>query len=148
MDQQSKIGFTYPVPAIGVVVVHDRRILLVQRRKPPYLGLWTLPGGKIRWGETMLAAAEREIWEETGLIVKAECTLDAIEIMDEAHAAPTFHYIVIDIRARYLGGEIVARDDALAVGWFSEREWRELQLDVKTKALLVRLASKSELLLD
>lgn len=144
MDEQSKTGFTHPVPAVGVVVVHDQRVLLVQRRKPPYLGLWTLPGGKIRWGETMKAAAEREIWEETGVVVKAECTLDAIEIMDEANVPPAFHYIVIDIRARYMGGEIVARDDALAVGWFSEIEWRELPLDVKTKALLVRLASDGE----
>ena len=141
MDEQSKTGFGHPVPAVGVVVVHDQCVLLVQRRKPPYLGLWTLPGGKIRWGESMRAAAEREIWEETGIVVKAEFALDAIEIVDEGNAVPAFHYVVIDIRARYVSGELVARDDALAASWFSESEWRGLQLDLKTKALLGRLGS-------
>lgn len=54
---------------------------------------------------------------------------------------PAFHYVVIDIRARYVSGELVARDDALAASWFSESEWRGLQLDLKTKALLERLGS-------
>lgn len=41
--------------------------LLQQRRKHPYFGFWGFPGGKIRWGETIMQAAGRELHEETGL---------------------------------------------------------------------------------
>jgi 8-oxo-dGTP pyrophosphatase MutT (NUDIX family) len=45
----------------------QRQYLFQERLKNPYYGFWGLPSGKIRWGETIVAAAERESLEETGL---------------------------------------------------------------------------------
>ncbi len=46
------------------------KVLLVQRAKAP-VGLWSLPGGQVEWGETALAAAERELLEETGITARS-----------------------------------------------------------------------------
>lgn len=60
-------------PKSAVILVVERsgdtgQLLLLQRRKKhPYFGFWGFPGGKIRWGETIVTAAERELWEESRL---------------------------------------------------------------------------------
>jgi ADP-ribose pyrophosphatase YjhB (NUDIX family) len=60
------------VPCVGAVV-HDAggRLLLVRRGREPGRGLWSLPGGRVEAGESLAAAVEREVLEETGLRVRA-----------------------------------------------------------------------------
>lgn len=41
---------------------------LVRRKNPPHAGMWSIPGGKIQWGEPTMQAARRELSEETGLV--------------------------------------------------------------------------------
>jgi ADP-ribose pyrophosphatase YjhB (NUDIX family)/predicted transcriptional regulator len=50
----------------------ERQLLFQQRLKQPYFGYWGLPSGKLRWGETIVDGAARELLEETGLIAKLE----------------------------------------------------------------------------
>jgi 8-oxo-dGTP diphosphatase len=57
-----------PRPAVGAVVFKGDAVLLVQRANPPSRGMWAIPGGRVRLGETLQAAAEREILEETGVV--------------------------------------------------------------------------------
>jgi 8-oxo-dGTP diphosphatase len=57
-----------PKSAVILVIEKQEGTLLVQERlKHPYYGFWGFAGGKIRWGETIIQAAERELLEETGL---------------------------------------------------------------------------------
>jgi ADP-ribose pyrophosphatase YjhB (NUDIX family) len=60
------------VPCVGAVV-HDAagRLLLIRRGHDPGRGLWSVPGGRVEVGETLSAAVEREVREETGLAVRA-----------------------------------------------------------------------------
>jgi ADP-ribose pyrophosphatase YjhB (NUDIX family) len=48
-------------------VLSPEGLLLIRREKPPYQGLWGLPGGKIEPGETPRAAIRREVFEECGV---------------------------------------------------------------------------------
>jgi len=60
-----------PRVAVGAVVFKGGDVLLVQRGQPPAEGTWAIPGGSVRIGETLPQAAEREILEETGVIIRA-----------------------------------------------------------------------------
>ncbi|MFY9227842.1 MAG: NUDIX domain-containing protein [Candidatus Microsaccharimonas sp.] len=61
-----------PKSAVILVVEWNGKLLVQERLKHPYFGFWGFPGGKIRWGETILQAAARELNEETGLSASLE----------------------------------------------------------------------------
>lgn len=61
-------GMKILLGAMGALV-HDNKILLLKRIKPPYAGLWSLPGGKLDFGEHIEECAVREFKEETGIDV-------------------------------------------------------------------------------
>jgi 8-oxo-dGTP diphosphatase len=99
-----------PVPAVGVVCLRGDEVLLIRRGQPPRLGEWSLPGGRIEWGERAADAALRELFEETG--VRAELT-GLLDVVDGVFpGAPERHYVLIDYAAEWLSGEPVAGDDA------------------------------------
>lgn len=128
-----------PVVAVGAVVFRGERVLLVRRGKPPYRDLWAIPGGKVRFGETLQAAAEREILEETGLTVRARqpvYTFDLIE--QDVQGRIRFHYVIVDLMAEYVAGTIRAGDDAREVRWIGPDEIRRLQVSPQTIDLLQR----------
>ncbi len=102
-----------PVPAAGVVCFRDDSVLLVRRGTPPRLGEWSLPGGRIEWGEEASAAALRELQEETGVEAQLLGLIDVVDgmFLDDAGACQR-HYVLIDYAAQWRSGEPVAGDDA------------------------------------
>ena len=101
-----------PVPAVGVVCLRRDEVLLIRRGTPPLAGSWSLPGGRIEWGERAAAAALRELGEETG--VEAEL-LGLVEVADGLFGdgpVPERHYVLVDYAARWRAGEPRAGDDA------------------------------------
>lgn len=129
-----------PQVAVGAVVVKDRKILLVKRIKAPHKNLWAIPGGSVELGETLQEAAEREVREETGLIIKAEepiYTFDLIEQNDKGSIQ--FHYVIVDLSAKYTSGELSPADDALDTRWFSPRELEHIAISDSTRDLLHKI---------
>ncbi len=108
-----------PIPAALAVLVRDRQVLLVCRANPPDQGLWGFPGGRIERGETVFAAAERELAEETGLTGTAIRLLDALDLLDRApDGALRHHFILLAVLCRPGSGLLRAADDALEARWF------------------------------
>ena len=127
----------YPVPAVGAVVFKDDRILLVKRKNPPAKNLWAIPGGKIKPGERMQKAAEREIFEETGLSIKANEPVFSFDVIEhDDNGDIQFHYVIVDLTADYLDGEIKASDDAIEARWISRQELSSLSINKMTRFLL------------
>lgn len=108
------------VPRLGVlaVVLHEGRALLVRRANPPDAGLWGFPGGKVDWGETVEAAAARELFEETGVRAKPGPVLGTTDAISRDGAGVVlFHYHLVAVLLRYESGTPQAGDDAAETEW-------------------------------
>ena len=125
-----------PIVAVGAVVIHDNKILLIKRGKPPSHSRWAIPGGKVKPGETLQAAAEREISEETGLIVKATTPIYTFDLIQYQGNTLEFHYVIVDLLADYVAGEIIAGGDALDAAWIAQSDFPHLDIDPNTETFL------------
>ena len=112
-----------PVPCAGVVCLRGDEVLLIRRGTAPRLGQWSIPGGRIEWGEGAAAAALRELAEETG--VEADL-LGLIDVVDGLYPAEGKHYVLVDFAARWRAGEPLAGDDAAEARFFGRDEALDL----------------------
>lgn len=109
-----------PVPGAGMVVFRGDEVLLIKRGKPPYEGQWSLPGGKIEYGETAAEAASRELAEETGTTARIIGLIDVIDSIGlrEPGQPGDWHYLLVDFAGVWTGGEPVAADDVTEAQFF------------------------------
>jgi ADP-ribose pyrophosphatase YjhB (NUDIX family) len=133
MDEKktSQLSGPFPGPVVGIagVVIHNGSLLLIQRGSDPGYGMWSIPGGKLKFGESLREGVEREIREECGIDVVAGDVLGVFDLIEhDDDGSITFHYVLIDLEARYRGGEIRAGSDALDVRWVPFRDVRSLPL--------------------
>lgn len=138
---------TTPVVAVGGFVFdRNGRVLLVQRGRPPGEGLWTVPGGRLEPGETLVQGVAREVREETGLIVEVGVLACVVE-----HISDGYHYVILDYLARPIGGTLVAApameaggfvptagDDVTDAKYVEESELADLPLTNGLAALIAR----------
>jgi ADP-ribose pyrophosphatase YjhB (NUDIX family) len=129
-----------PTPTCCACIVHQGRILLIQRAQEPNKGFWSFPGGHIELGETVLEAAHREVREETGVEIEP---LEVFQVYDwivrDDAGNVRFHYLVNYVRARYLSGDPRAGDDAAQVRWVTETEIPHLAMHPVPRHTALRL---------
>lgn len=102
------IVYQNPVPGVGILCEVDNGLVLIRRGHPPHKGCWALPSGYIEADESSELAAVRECREETGLEVEV---LDLFGV-DSFPQGSISSGIIIFYRARPVGGELQAGDDA------------------------------------
>lgn len=128
------VHFTDPKVGVGVAVVDEGRLLLVRRAMNPERGKWSLPAGFLDQGEDPRETAAREALEETGLVVEVEAVLDVFYNAPGQGGASIF----ILYRARLVGGQLQAGDDADAVSFFALDQLPELAF-ASTRAAVAAL---------
>ena len=99
------------------MIFRDGKVLLVRRARSPAKGFYSLPGGRVEFGETLHAALHREVAEETAL---------KIEIIDLAawrevvpSATGEGHYLIMSFAARWNGGEPVLNEELDDYRWLA-----------------------------
>ncbi len=116
-----------PAVAVGVVVQRGHEILLVQRGKPPHKGAWSIPGGHLKYGETISDAAVREVREECGIEIKLRDVRLVLNRIGRTEHDIQYHFVIIDLLADWLSGDPVAGDDADALRWVHRDQLDKLE---------------------
>ncbi len=123
------------IAAVGAVVVDGRGcVLLVRRGRPPSLGAWTLPGGRVEAGESYEDAVTREVREETAIRARVIASLGLVPIVREGFAYAIHEYLL----APFDGAAPVAGDDAAEVCWAARSDLDRLGLSVEVAAVIDR----------
>jgi len=119
----------FPRPGVSAAVFRDDRVLLVQRAKPPFQNMWTLPGGHIEAGEEARAAAHRELQEETGITADLKGVAGVVDvILRRDDGRLDRHYVLAVYYGRWLSGDARAASDTRALRWFELGELDQLDL--------------------
>jgi 8-oxo-dGTP diphosphatase len=120
-----------PIPAVGVVCLRGKEVLLIRRGTPPLQGAWSLPGGRVEWGEGVERAALRELREETG-----------VDGLFGTGPVPDRHYVLIDYAARWISGEPRAGDDAADAAFHRLDRLDQLELWSETTRIIALAAAR------
>jgi 8-oxo-dGTP diphosphatase len=107
-----------PVPAAGVVIEKDNKILLVKRKFEPYKGDWSFPAGFMEYDESPEQCAIREIKEELNVDVELNGLFGVYSGKDD----PRTHAVLIMYWAKIIGGELKPGDDAEEISFFAKEE--------------------------
>lgn len=124
-----------PVLGVSVAIWRDGQVLLVRRGHAPFKDHWSLPGGRVEFGETLHEAARREIAEETGLAIGRPHLVETLDMIDDD--AKT-HFVVVVFTAS-ADGEERAASDAAETAWFAPTDIASL----KTTPDLARIIALS-----
>jgi 8-oxo-dGTP diphosphatase len=112
-----------PVLGVAGVVISHGRVLLIRRGHPPLEGQWSIPGGMLELGETVMEGVRRELFEETGIEARATQLVEVFEriSLDDA-GKPKYHFVVLDYLCERIRGEARAGSDAQEVFWAAETD--------------------------
>ena len=125
-------------PIVGCLAVVRRqgRVLLAERSVPPGIGRWGFPGGMQELGETVLACAQRELQEETGIAADPVATLTVIDrIGHDESSKVKAHFTLIAVLLEWRSGEGEPIEDATALVWLTPGEAKARGLELFPQAL-------------
>jgi 8-oxo-dGTP diphosphatase len=108
----------HAVLAVSAAIFRDDQVLLVQRATEPAKGRWTLPGGRVEIGETLIAAVTREIVEETSLTIRVKGLAGYREvILGEPAAGNGRHIVILPFAAEWISGEVKLNEELGDFRW-------------------------------
>ena len=118
-----------PMVGVGGVVIANDRALLIRRGSAPLKGEWSIPGGMLEIGETLVQGVQRELLEETAIEVKV---LDLIEVFErispDKDGRPQYHFVILDYLCEVIRGEARAGSDVTDVAWAEESDLTKYSL--------------------
>lgn len=112
------IPHTGPQLAVSAGIFRDGKILLVRRAREPAKGIYTFPGGRVEFGESLTEALAREVREETGL------TIEIVGLIGYREALPAKtgghgHFVILPFAARWIAGDVALNDELDDARWLT-----------------------------
>ncbi|MBZ0330421.1 NUDIX hydrolase [Halomonas sp. ANAO-440] len=118
MEKPQSRPLITPCVAISAALLHQGLVLMVRRRHPPNAGMLALPGGRVEPGESLMAAAIREVREEAAIEAEPLGVMTAVEDRQyDDDGRLLSHFVIVVVRCRWIGGTAVAGDDASEIHW-------------------------------
>ncbi|MGB9113883.1 NUDIX hydrolase [Bradyrhizobium sp.] len=122
----SSVQPSHPQLAVSAAIFRDGKILLVRRARSPAMGFYSLPGGRVEFGETLHAALHREVGEETAL------TIEIVDLATWREVVPGTggggHYLIMSFAACWTSGEVVLNDELDDYKWLAPDALGELKM--------------------
>jgi 8-oxo-dGTP diphosphatase len=108
---------TRPQIAVSAAIFRDGKVLLTRRARSPAKGFYSLPGGRVEFGESLHQALAREIDEETGLDIDIIGLAGWREVLPATAGAG--HYLIMSFAARWVAREPVLNDELDDYRWIA-----------------------------
>jgi ADP-ribose pyrophosphatase YjhB (NUDIX family) len=113
----SPVQPTHPHLAVSAAIFREDKILLVRRARSPAKGFYSLPGGRVEFGETLHAALHREVDEETALKIEIVGLAGWREVVPAGPGGG--HYLIMSFAARWTAGEPVLNEELDDFRWLA-----------------------------
>jgi 8-oxo-dGTP diphosphatase len=133
----------WPRCGASAAIFRGGEVLLIQRAKGAYTGLWSLPGGHVEPGETAKQAAAREVMEETGIEAEIGGLLDVHDIILREGDELKVHYMIAVFWGRWKAGEPVALTDSRASRFWPVGDIDTVPMTPGTTDFIRRAAAKA-----
>jgi ADP-ribose pyrophosphatase YjhB (NUDIX family) len=128
-----------PIVGVGGVIVDGDQVVLIKRRYEPLAGRWSIPGGTLEVGEPLEVGVARELYEETGLIVRVGPVVDVFDrIHRDEEGRVKYHFVLVDYLCLPIGGALEAGDDVSEAAWASFDDLAPYDLTEKAAQLIRR----------
>jgi ADP-ribose pyrophosphatase YjhB (NUDIX family) len=112
-----------PFLAVSAAIIRNGRVLIVRRANAPAPGLYTLPGGVVESGETLVEAVQRETAEETGLLIEPIALAGHREvIVRDGDGRAQRHFVILAFAARWISGEPTLNSELHDAAWLLPSE--------------------------
>jgi 8-oxo-dGTP diphosphatase len=122
-------GHRRPVCAVGAIILDKGEILIAKRAREPARGQWSLPGGRVEWGESLFEAVAREVREETGVDIDVEGLAGIAErIIPDDDGEVEYHFVILDFWGKPRSRALKAGDDAGEVRWVPVDQLSDMHL--------------------
>ena len=127
----------HPVVGVGAVIVRDGRALIVKRAHEPRKGEWSLPGGLLELGESLVDAVKREIKEETNLDIEVGPVIETFDrVHRDAAGKIRYHFVIVDYVCWPITGDASPGSDAEAVAWVTASDIDSYNVNAHAKGVI------------
>jgi len=117
MSVVSPVPPSHPQLAVSAAIFRGDKIMLVRRARPPAKGFYSLPGGRVEFGESLHAALHREVAEETALKIDIIGLAGWHEVLPASTGSG--HFLIMSFAARWTFGEPVLNEELDDLRWLA-----------------------------